>query len=673
MRRHQSKSYFIGREEWIERLNREIFQVPASEAVPGVCRSIIGPNGIGKTTLVRELAKQLEASSLPNVYYFAVSIEDTSGYWIFWTLLIQQFAEKIKTETIPAEDDIDRENLEALQKIYDFFCRDDNINNMDKPATQVRAIGFLNHLFELYTDLGIRIILSIDEFDRAHDAFSDGGFFQRLFDLTPKGQKEYSLSIITISRRSVGTIAHDMKKGSNFEDAFPSLTLRGFTNDEIGQYFETYRDFLPNGLSEDDQKKILFLCGRSPYLLMGFRREIMLLGTRKFDVAELYSDHCKFISVAYDHMCKLMQSEYVDTARTVNCLGKFIQAFIGPAYDENLPLYMEKLNSFGFISKLKKDEIKNSIFNLTGENWDFEYEPISPYFIEYVKSLMIPDEQDGLARTLEHTERQIRKIILFVLKKHYPNNWEEIIQQGTPQMKDAYLQDLAQTVLKTDALSRGFQYTKLNVLSYLDYGRLIQKHWPLMEMFFRSYSFPDVLQKDMELLNTARKSYAHINREVLDRKTMEDVLKVCRVLENDFTTGFGISTTRTASETAGMDNEAVPPADAPVRTPRDPDEVTEGDVAIFTASYIRYNQNDQTPWFLIGHVGSINAGIHHMDFGKFDYSYYPGCNDRFQLMEDLCLKKSSFRVVVTKINEKGITASVYDTGLSLNELFDGRL
>ena len=84
---------FIGRAAECARLRKDVFRVP--EGSFGGCYSLIGPNGVGKTTLVRHLSQELERDPVPNTYYFSTVMEDGMTFWSYWMDLLLRFAEEI--------------------------------------------------------------------------------------------------------------------------------------------------------------------------------------------------------------------------------------------------------------------------------------------------------------------------------------------------------------------------------------------------------------------------------------------------------------------------------------------------------------------------------------------------------------------------------------------------
>lgn len=78
----QNEELFIGREELSARLWEDVFCVQEGY---GQCYSLIGPNGIGKTTTIRHLSERMENENLPFTYYFSTVMEDGITFWDYWS------------------------------------------------------------------------------------------------------------------------------------------------------------------------------------------------------------------------------------------------------------------------------------------------------------------------------------------------------------------------------------------------------------------------------------------------------------------------------------------------------------------------------------------------------------------------------------------------------------
>ena len=521
------ETLFIGRQNELNRLRHDVFFVEPNSN--GFCYSLIGLNGIGKTTLIRKLAEELKANTPKNTFYFSTEITEGISFWMFWTKLVLKLSKSI-TEAILSEASLyaDHDYTEEIIEIYEFF--NDNRFRTETSEFRSQAIIYLSEIFSYYTEMGIRIIITIDEFDRAQKVFHDGQFFQFLFNLSPKALTRLNLSILTISRRRVSTIAHHMQEGSDFEAAFPPLPLKGFNDAELEQYFMTYKS-LPCGLlSEDVQKQILYLCGRSPGLLMGLRHEFEVMEEPTTDIGEIYSEHGQFIKNAYSRMITLMESTFADRAHQKPLLDVFIQKFIGPAYDENFDDELPLLYDFGFITK---GTLHSNIFAMSGmrstdndrhvEN-DIVYEPIAPYFIEYIKHMIIPNDLSSLSGLLIKAERLVRKIIEKEMRKNFPDTWEDIIN-GYAGKKDFYLETLQVKALQNDFSASSI--SKLNVISFKEYYYVMSDYWNSFSKYFKSYPSKDALFTAMSLLSESRNDSAHLNLVIYNGESRRKLRDAC--------------------------------------------------------------------------------------------------------------------------------------------------
>lgn len=523
-----SLSIFIGREAELKRLRKDVFFVNRDSR--GFCYSLIGLNGIGKTTLIRKLTEEFNADRPKNTFCFSTSIMDGTSFWLFWTELVIKFSKVIDQDVLrQAAENSKVDNTDEILKMYSFFK--ENLAYLDTPSFRSQAILYLNDLFPYYSEMGVRIIITIDEFDHAREVFQDGQFFQFLYQLTPKGSlTKLNLSIITISRRKIYTIAHHMKKGSDLEAALPPFPLRGFTDQELKKYFDTYRD-LPCGLlSEEAQKQVLYLCGRSPGLLMGLRHELEFIDEQGPDIGSVYAEHGQFIKTAYNRMITLMENSYADREYQKPLLNVFIQAFVGPAYDDNFDVEMSLLYDHGFVTKGKDG---SNIFVYSGikpqqnggkADDQTIFEPIAPYFIEYIKHIILPNDLFGLAGMLTKAERLVREVIEKEMRAAFPNTWEDIVNNYA-EKKDIYLETLQLRALQNDFVSSSI--SKLNVISFKEYYYIIKDHWDLFSKYFTGYPSKDALFSTMSMLSDSRNDSAHLNLVVYNGENKRKLREAC--------------------------------------------------------------------------------------------------------------------------------------------------
>ncbi|MCM1441001.1 MAG: hypothetical protein NC131_17635, partial [Roseburia sp.] len=542
------QEFFWDREEDLALLTRLFF---IREPGRGFCAALNGSNEVGKTTLVRKAAEQFEAGDHPNVYYFPTSIMASSSYWGFWTQLVQDFARSIGEEELLRAPSPKKMYISDILKAYQFFETGEEGFQAQGVSFHDRATRNLNLLFMAYTQIGIHILISIDEFDVAREAFpassGDGSFFRQQFSLSPKTPRPYRLSILIISRRRPNTIAHHMAGGSNFEDAYPPLfTLRGFSQRGMEQYFESYAA-LPCGVpGEERRRQICYFCGRHPGLLMKMRRlyDYYWRADTDPDPAALYRDHGQTITTSYERMTRLMREERVDSSGT-KCISAFVQAFIGPSYDESLPTQLEQIYGYGFLSRLEKG--KPSIYQMAGlGDGEVDYEPLSPYYVNYVRVKVLPEDRSGLGNLVDEVELEVRRVILARLQSCHPQDWQRILDNFTTDAKQGFRENLDRVAYRNDADSRNVTYSNLDVMAFHDYSRIIRQHWPEMRDAFPSFWGKGKLRRDEELrqekdelreqfafLNECRNCYAHNNGRVLSPQSCANLRLLCERLLRD--------------------------------------------------------------------------------------------------------------------------------------------
>lgn len=110
---------YIERKEVSQILRKKVFFV--EEGDYGKCYSLIGPNGIGKTTLIRHLSDELERAAKPHTYYFNTVLEAGTSFWQFWTVLILKFSDTIGEEELRDAPVPNDRLVEKILKSYQFF------------------------------------------------------------------------------------------------------------------------------------------------------------------------------------------------------------------------------------------------------------------------------------------------------------------------------------------------------------------------------------------------------------------------------------------------------------------------------------------------------------------------------------------------------------------------
>lgn len=526
---------FIGKrdsKEW-KTLDKKVFRL-SSEKKGGGCYSIIGPNVIGKTYMVQKMVDEFMENPIPNSYVFWHDIKvGTPGippFWYFWFTIIREMEKTISLKSIASTED-NLTYVESLKNAFAFFRSAENLHIITKEiivkddgtkegeVKDMEAEENLEDIFYCLSALNIRITLILDEFDRAKNIY-DGRFFQYLFNLSSK-QGSKKLSIILIGRRLVSTIAHGMDVGSSFASAFPAIKIRGFSDDELNEYFNLYEE-----LSEEDKNNILYFCGRSPGMLMKVYEEY------ECDESVCRPYEMEFIvSHVYGQLCELMKTEFVDVQKSQACLGKFIQAFIGPVYEESIGHDISDMHGYGYISKCDEYNKYESIMKFFDPEWNSDYEPIAPYILEYVKIKEANSIVNDLSKKVALLEDLVREIIREALKKTYGDDWKNHIDDYIGEgKKDSYFKPLESLAEENGAFERGVDYSKLDVLGYTEYLKLVKGLWEYTGEYFPRYRHKEALNKDFELMKVMRNSYAHRTEKVLSRQTLINATEVCDAL-----------------------------------------------------------------------------------------------------------------------------------------------
>lgn len=311
----------------------------------------------------------------------------------------------------------------------------------------------------------------------------------------------------------------------------------------MNEYFASYRDIPDLTLSEKQKQDIIYFCGRHPGQLMKMRT----LYERYFDASmetspsDLYREYGEEMQTLYERMNKLLRTEYVDADKQRNCVGTFSQVFVGPTYDTNIKSRIEQLHKYGLLSRW--DKSGENIFQLAGLPYDdttehhFDYEPMSPYYVEFFKARVLPEEMDMLDRLMTIAEQDVRAGILSVLKSSFPDNWEDILNSFTSSSKQFYRVKLDMIALQNDADTRNITYTNLDVMAYNDYSKIISTYWEKMQPYFRSFKTAVALENAFQYLNDCRNCFAHNNAKILDEQSCSRLRELCSELIKDYELG----------------------------------------------------------------------------------------------------------------------------------------
>lgn len=553
-----------------ELLEQSVFAVPAGSK--GDCLSLCGPHGIGKTYLIDRLITEFEQRNarqpLRREYCFYIETRGSDNQTLidFQCDLISLFAGKISLRRLnalleqfrsdPDTDPFDLEDMEdaldALRAAYALPDQQpnrgaDGYENWCAKVSRCMQPAGLNSIFANYTLLGIRVILVMDEFDRAAASYPTGDIFHWLFSVSNKSStgSHLNLSTVLLSRRRVGKIAHHMADGSSFESAYPPHPLRGFGNHDLEDYFSSYEQ-LPCGIpNEMQRRRILYRCGRHPALLMNMRTEAAKIAGPDWSVEQVWRANPGRFQSVYEKMCAQLQSEKISRMANTTMMDAIMYQFEFFAVEDES--YHERLIDAGFATAmLDKDAVRNpadgtlcypDIFVLAGtkaitdSTQPIPCEPLSPYFLDYIRMIWKPNRQNSIADYLELTERALRSFMAEGLQKRYGDGWKAAAEAALPpNFKQNYLeklQDIAALNGYTGDLSI------LDVLGFDNYMEIIQANWTgLFEPCFAGYTADGLsplesLVESMDFLRSCRNTNAHGSIKVLNARHLSLLQSHC--------------------------------------------------------------------------------------------------------------------------------------------------
>lgn len=544
---------FIGRNEQLDWIKHNLFSETSN-----ICCSMRGLNGIGKTTLKNRIIDwfnsekkegRLSKTFVIEPKFVAIPEPENESYFKFWDNVFRRLSKEMTRERLESEaidDDQITDILDAIQFV---------LNKRDSSNYEYMLPDIINDFFaDLTKDM--HIVMIVDEFDRASEAFprkdSDNGFFQGLYDLSPKSVHN-NLSIMLISRCRVGTIAHHMGSGSDFDAAFPSydkLILHGFNDTEMEEYFSLYKQKLNYQISEDDKQRILFYCGRHPGMLMDVIRGAS--EQNKVNLDELL-DNNDMIKTTWDRMRRLMRNEFVQRDAKITAISTFQQVFIGPAFDANIRDQLDRLYDLGFVQKWQENFSQKPVpVSISGEAFTCKYEPISEGFRKAVEQNEEWDQRNVLSRMLSDVEKRLRSELLKLITniKGEDDLYDGITDTGVSP-NGIFWKSLVNNAQKNNAVARGITYSYLDILNFHDYATIILYYWDrgnarsILPSYSSSPTGRQDLRRDFAFLCECRNDSAHV-MYILDETSKSKLKGLCKRILDDLSSSHTRSITLTS-------------------------------------------------------------------------------------------------------------------------------
>ena len=521
-----------------------VFALPAEK--DGPCLAINGPNNIGKTEMMKELKRRFDEGTHENIYCFYTSLSGFDSITTFWSDLFSEMRTQLTEQALRKAPRADDEKIENLLNALK-YC-----SEYDPAIDSLRKFNLkYSRIFPQLRKIGIKIILIIDEFDLADKSHKicpegDGDFFGKLFNLAPKGISINTHSVILVCRKSVNTIEHDLGGGSHLADAYHTRVLRGFTNAEMDEYFQSFRE-LPCGIPDLEMiRDIIYYCGRNPGLLIKMRDALSYDASK--NIARIFKKNQTNFTDSYKRMIELMQEERI--SKDLSCFTVFLENFIGPVTVADYEIHqwrMDELYSHGFVTEAvsikdigysspnsSEGFSMTNLFAIAGleeDQGDEFYEPLSLYFVQYIKDYYLPSDENDLTRLLVHAELHCRQGIRSYYSLLFGDDWERTIdgtileESEKLTLKRVFLQSLKRQIEANNGELRGITGSILDVLSFKEYYIIIIR--TNLKSFVQFLNNP---LKDMAFLADCRNLHAHINMKVLDGEHRNQLRRICEGL-----------------------------------------------------------------------------------------------------------------------------------------------
>lgn len=388
----ESPELFIGREKMRRFLLDEIF-LPF-EWKSKIC-PIVAPRGFGKTELIHAVVREFEAKRPAHIFHFYKDLEPGEDYIEFWTDLLERIVTTVDEEYLtPREGEVGtEENKQALLDVeyMRLFLRSPSSGSLPREEF-CKMLGELRKkLFSAYTLLGICIVITVDDFERA--GFMGPELYESLVALEAGAYpvRRANVSVILLSRRWV----HSQKEEDEWESWIAPFYLGGFSNAELEEYFASYAE-LPCGLPDDETRlRILYLCGRSPELLMRTRDNLASAKELcKLDLIDIYDSDPRYFEYVCHNLTFTMRHLYSNEWMIDTLADLFVRQLLKPTSLSvtDAPEELELLRQNGFLSR---ESSRGNLYERLGmpippsvarTETDYIYEPITPFLLDFIRS-----------------------------------------------------------------------------------------------------------------------------------------------------------------------------------------------------------------------------------------------------------------------------------------------
>ena len=453
----------IGYEDYFHKLKRTISQ--KLNATGGLY--IYGLYRTGKTSLIKKTATDIVNENQNTIcVYTDLNKYNTNSPYMFENFLLG-IIHTLKRNM----SKIRNCDLRRVSECINYFENDDKISQIFREDFE--------DIFAEIKDVGLKVLLIIDEFDAAKNVFSSKADFELFRNLT--ASNSFSVCLVTVSRQELSMIEHSNPNNSSFKGVMYPFLICGFDDGDICEYKETFIRYYDYELSEDTIKALKFYCGSSPYLWSCFGYQIVenLLTegeNKQISIEEVYHNPNTLSKVSgyHDSVFKCLNNDKDFNGNSY--IDKLVGIVIGPSF---------------FITN--EDIIMLKQMNYLMDNGS-EYITVSPAFKKY---LMDRSYNSDILNNFDTLERKLKNLIsekklqiftdVGTIQICEDDKWYDVLTdvwrklEGKKFNASTYQRQIHNTDVKF-----GKKENALDVMSLEDVTRIIRAFWCTFEDKFNN-------------------------------------------------------------------------------------------------------------------------------------------------------------------------------------------
>ncbi|MBR2389722.1 MAG: AAA family ATPase [Mogibacterium sp.] len=472
--------------------------------------SIQGLNRIGKSSIVKKFIDDTLSKEKDTITVY-ISLDNFPNSISFWRILTRNLNKEIKKRP-----DIPNELADIIDEYY-----------KQSSSTDVCTIRVnLSDFFKDFKKSSFRVILIIDEFDTAATIMSSDDFASLR---SIANTNDNSVSLITVSRRSLAIISSDVQGTSTFTGIFDQMHIRPFKDSETKKMYDALADydiFLDE--NEELKKKIEYYAGGNPYLLSHYLFSLadkaMVSGAESLSADsadEIRKEKSQLIRVYYETAAERLKSDgWLDT---------IYGTVVGPRIS---------------LDKNKVAELQNAGYLCYDEDSESWY-CISRDFTEYLRYNCRPSIP--LWYDIMHSEKIFREFV----REVYPKLTEyKYTSSDDMAVKQPLRNEIHRTIYRTyntryldwgniekfiessNKYENGKDASACDVLQLGFTIEIIEKNWDKFKGYFGKNGSEnlDYWQKYLDILKKVRNPLAHANPEYITEIEEKTASEACSLI-----------------------------------------------------------------------------------------------------------------------------------------------